>query len=111
MNSNQNATYCFLVKQSKRATSVGEVVGQQVTGDPAILDRVWTSVVARENIVVEIQIFCTVNREQTKKKFIRTALLLHRKKKWQATANKLTQIHEAIHLGWNYSNQSIAIKI
>jgi hypothetical protein len=40
------------------------------------------------------------------------ALLAQRKKKWQeAKANKLTQIHEAIHLGWNYSSQFIAIKI
>jgi hypothetical protein len=64
MNSNQTATYCSLVKQSKRATSVGEVVGQRVTGDLAMPDRVWTSVVAREHIVVEIRKY-SVNREQT----------------------------------------------
>jgi hypothetical protein len=63
MNSNQNATYCFL-KQSKRATSVSEVVGHRATGDPAMLDRVWTSVVAREHIVVEIQIFCKQRTNQ-----------------------------------------------
>jgi hypothetical protein len=50
MNSNQNAMYWSLVKQSKIATSAGEVVGQRVTGDPAMLDRIWTSVVAREHI-------------------------------------------------------------
>jgi hypothetical protein len=66
MNSNQNAMYCSLKHHSKRATSrivvvngVAVIIPNKLAGDIAIvLDKVWTSVVAREHIVVEIQIIC-----------------------------------------------------
>jgi hypothetical protein len=57
------------LKQSKRATS-RIIVGNEVTifielsiaGDIAILDRGWTSVVAREHIVVEKQNICETEK-------------------------------------------------
>jgi hypothetical protein len=58
--SNQNATYCSL-KQSKRAASLIRVL---ITGDSTNLDWDWTSVVANERIVVEIQIFCKQRTNQ-----------------------------------------------
>jgi hypothetical protein len=49
------------LKQSKRATSrivVGNgdtvLIELSIAGDIAILDRVWTSVVAREHIAIEL---------------------------------------------------------
>jgi hypothetical protein len=75
VNSNQNATSCCLLKHhSKRATRVGVVNGVAViiiiipkrfAGDMALLDRVWTSVVAREPIiVVEPQRICEEKTDQ-----------------------------------------------
>ena len=99
------------MKQSKRATSVGEVVGQRVTGDPAILDRVSTNVVAREHIACCRDTNIMQETENKPREYSLGGGLAQRKKKWQAKVNKITQIHEAIHLGWNYSSQFIAIKI
>jgi hypothetical protein len=65
VNSIQNATYCSLKHHSKRETSLSVIVGKIVTGYPALLDRVWTSEVSHEHIVVEIQVICEekTNRE------------------------------------------------
>jgi hypothetical protein len=71
VNSNQNATYCFL-QQSKRATSRIVVVGNDETvlielsiaGDKAILDRNWAHVAAREHIAREIQTICEEKTNQ-----------------------------------------------
>jgi hypothetical protein len=50
----------------------------------------------------------TTLAHQTKRIFTRSA---KEKEMARTKTNKLTQIHEAIHLGWNYSSQFIAIKI
>jgi hypothetical protein len=54
VNSNKNATYSSLKHHSKRATSVGVVEIEKVTGDIAFHNKVWTGVTAGEHIVVEI---------------------------------------------------------
>jgi hypothetical protein len=71
MNSNQNAMYGSLKHHSKRATSrivvvngVAVIIQNRLAGDKAILGRVWTSVVAREHIVVEIQLICEQKTNQ-----------------------------------------------
>jgi hypothetical protein len=76
-----------------------------------MLDRVWTSVVARENIVVEIQIFCKQRTNQENIHEEGTPCSCAKEKEMATTANKLTQIHEAIHLGWNFSSPFIIIKM
>jgi hypothetical protein len=43
---------------SKRATSVSVILIPRVAGDTAEVDKVGTSVVAREHIVEEIQLIC-----------------------------------------------------
>jgi hypothetical protein len=61
----------LLKHHSKRATSGGGVVNgvaiaiqNSFAGDIATPDRVWTSVVAREPIVVEKQTICEEKRNQ-----------------------------------------------
>jgi hypothetical protein len=66
------------LKQSKGATSVGVVVIEVVTGDPAFCNRVWTSVAACKIIAKEPQIICETEK-QTKKIFMRA--LFARKKR------------------------------
>jgi hypothetical protein len=56
-----------LLSLSKRATSLISVTR---AGDLAILNRVWTSEVAHEHIVVEIQLVCETEK-QTKRIFMR----------------------------------------
>jgi hypothetical protein len=51
-------------------TSVGVVVLETVTGDPALNNRFWTSVVACELIPIEIQRICETEK-QTKRIFVR----------------------------------------
>jgi hypothetical protein len=54
-----NATYSSLKHHSKRAASIGVVGSVIVTGDKAIYINIdWTSVTAREHIVVEKQLIC-----------------------------------------------------
>jgi hypothetical protein len=53
LNLNQNAARCSL-KQSKRATSLGVIIGQIITGYPAISNSYWTCVAARKIIAIEI---------------------------------------------------------
>jgi hypothetical protein len=60
-----------LKHHSKRATSriiVGNdipvIILNRFAGDIAILDKVWTRVVARERIVAEIQIICEQKTNQ-----------------------------------------------
>ena len=74
-----DATSCCLLKHnSKRATSGGVVNGVEVViintfaGNKALLDWVWTSVVAREQIVVEKQTIC---EEKTNQEYIHEGTL------------------------------------
>ena len=57
--------WCYVL--SKRATSVTAhsvvLIPRRVTGDSTTIDKVWTSVIAREHIVVQIQLPC--NTEKT----------------------------------------------